>query len=170
MREMKKLGPPHSHLLSAAEGWLGLGNAAEAKAELARLPGRLEKHPEALEVRWAIHAQEQDWIEALRVAGYLIQMAPISPVGWIHQAYALRRVPKGGLESAWNSLFPAMEKFPKNPIIPYNLACYACQLRQPAKARVLLIRAMALGGRDHIKQMALHDSDLQPLWAAIETL
>jgi hypothetical protein len=63
-----------------------------------------------------------------------------------------------------------MEKFPKDPVIPYNLACYACQMQQPDKARVLLTRAMALGGRDHIKRMALSDSDLQPLWKEIETL
>ena len=167
---MKKIGPPHSHSLSAAEGWIGLGNPAEAKAELARLPKRLQNHPEALEIRWAIHALEQDWPQALAAARALLQSAPESPFGWVHQAYSLRRLPDGGLQAAWDALFPAMEKFPKNHIIPYNLACYACQLRQPDKARVLLVRAMGLGGRERIKRMALNDPDLRPLWAEIGTL
>jgi hypothetical protein len=167
---MKKIGPPHSHLLSAAEGWLGLGDTAAAMAELNRLPKRYQKHPDVLDVRWTIHAMEQNWVEALCVAVELIQKAPELPSGWIHQAYALRRVPKAGLQSAWNSLFPCMDRFPKNPIIPYNLACYACQLQKPDQARILLTRAMALGGRDEIKRMALHDDDLQPLWPEIESL
>ena len=167
---MKKIGPPHSHRLAAAEGWIGLGDCAEAKAELDRLPARLQKHPDVLDVRWTILALQHDWAEALRVASVLIEQDPKSPGGWIHQAYALRRAPEAGLQSAWNSLFPAMEKFPKNPIIPYNLACYACQLQQPDQARILLTRAMALGGREQIKQMALKDSDLQPLWTEIASL
>jgi hypothetical protein len=63
-----------------------------------------------------------------------------------------------------------MEQFPKNPIIPYNLACYACQMQKPDQARILLTRALALGKRDEIKRMALSDSDLQPLWSEIEFL
>ena len=167
---MKKLGPPHIHFLSAAEGWLGLGNVAEAKAELARMSRRYLKHPQVLEVRWAIHAQEQDWKEALAAARALIECAPELAFGWVHQAYSLRRVADGGLQPAWDALFPAMEKFPKDPIIPYNLACYACQMQQPAKARILLTRAMALGDPAQIKRMALKDSDLEPIWAEIQTL
>jgi predicted Zn-dependent protease len=167
---MKKIGPPHSHLLSAAEGWMGLGNPAEAKAELARLPKRLQTHPDVLEVRWAVLAQEQDWPQALEVARALLTIAPNQAYGWVHQAYSLRRLADGGLQAAWDALFPAMEKFPKNPIIPYNLACYACQMQQPDKARVLITRAMAIGGRDQIKRMALNDSDLKPIWKEIESL
>lgn len=167
---MKKIVPPHSHLLSAAEGWVGLGDTASASAELDQLPKRFQKHPAVLDVRWTIHAMKEDWAAALCAAVELIRQAPESPAGWIHQAYALRRAPEAGLQSAWNALFPCMELFPKNPIIPYNLACYACQMQKPDQARILLTRALALGKRDEIKRMALSDADLQPLWGEIESL
>jgi hypothetical protein len=168
--EMKKIGPPYSHYLSAAEGWLGLGNPAEAKKEMARLPERIQRHPDSLDILWAIAAYEQNWTLALDIARFHVGTAPETLSGWIHQAYSLRRVKDGGLQAAWDALFPAMGKFPKDSLIPYNLACYACQLRQPGKARVLLVRAMALGGREHIKRMALNDSDLKPLWTQIQKL
>jgi hypothetical protein len=82
----------------------------------------------------------------------------------------VRRVAGGGLQAAWDALFPAMEKFPEDCLVPYNLACYACQLQQPDKARILLKRAMSLGGREHIKRMALNDSDLKPIWKQIDAL
>jgi hypothetical protein len=170
MPKTKEIGPPHSHLLSAAEGWLGLGNPAEAKAELDRLPKRLQKHPEVLERRWAIAEHEQDWTAGLAIAREHVQAAPKSIAGWIHQAYSVRRVAGGGLQAAWDALFPAMEQFPEDCLVPYNLACYACQLQQPDKARILLKRAMSLGGREHIKRMALNDSDLKPIWKQIDAL
>lgn len=167
---MKKIGPPHSHIVAAAEGWLGLGNTAEAKAELARLPGSLFRHPKVLQLMWAVAAGEKDWALALDIARLHQSVAPQSAYGWIHQAYSLRRMDGGGLQAAWDALFPAMEKFPKDCIVPYNLACYACQLQQQAKARILLTRAMALGGREEIKRMALSDSDLKPIWPQISSL
>jgi hypothetical protein len=168
--EMKLIGPPHSHIVSAAEGWLGLDNPTEAKAELDRLPGRLQKHPQVLELRWAIAAYERDWAAGLEIARAHVKAAPELISGWIHQAYSVRRVEGGGLQAAWDALFPAMAKFPEDSLVPYNLACYACQLQQPDKARVLLARAMALGGPGQIKRMALNDSDLKPLWSLIKSL
>ena len=40
------------------------------------------------------------------------------------------------------ALRPAFEKFPKVSVIPYNLACYACQMNKLDEARVWLRRAM----------------------------
>ncbi len=66
----------------------------------------------------------------------------------MHQgACALRRDPDGGLQAPWDALFPAMEKFPDEAIIPYNLACYACQMDKPDKARILFARALAVGDK-----------------------
>ena len=55
-------------------------------------------------------------------------------------------------------------------IIPFNLSCYACQLQQLDAARDWLKRAVAVGGKEKIKQMALKDSDLEPLWDEIRQL
>jgi len=170
MAPMDELTPPQSHFLSAAEGWLELGNVAEARAELARMDESLRDHPQVLEVRWGIFAQEQAWPQALEVARELVRIAPELPTGWLHQAYAVRRAPGGGLEAAWKALFPALAKFPDVAIIPYNLACYACQLQQLDEARELLGRAIETGGKSQIQKIALADSDLQPLWSEIRHL
>src|SRR5579862_7595548 len=124
---MEPLEPPDSFAVSAAEGWLGLGNPAEARAELSRLRSAAQTHPHVLEMRWAICAREADWPAALEIARVLREAAPDEPVSWLHYAYALRRTPEGGLPAAWDALRPALEKFPSEAIVPYNLACYACQ-------------------------------------------
>ena len=167
---MQPLESPHSHFVSAAEGWLELGNVVEARAELAQIDATLQNHPAVLAIRWGILAEEKNWIAALAIARELVVLVPDSPMGWLHQAYAIRRIPEGGLQVAWDCLFSALEKFPKVAVIPYNLACYACQLDQMAKARALLRQAMKIDGKNHIKEMALNDADLKPLWDEIRGL
>jgi predicted Zn-dependent protease len=167
---MHKLEPPDTHCFLAAVGWLELGNPAEARAELAQVSAAQQEHPDVLELRWSISAEEKRWDEALQVAQALVRRAPKRSSGWLHQAYALRRVPNGSIQKAWEALLPAFDKFPKEPTIPFNLSCYACQLRQLDVARGWLNRAVALGGKEKIKQMALKDTDLEPLWAEIRQL
>jgi len=164
---MQPLEPPEIHYLSAAQGWAELGNTAEARAELAHIGAARQIHPDVLEVRWFICAEEQRWEEGLQVARSLIQAVPDRASGWLHQAYALRRVAEGGLKQAWEALLPAFDRFPKEAIIPYNLSCYACQLKDLEAARLWFKRALALGGKEQIKLMALADSDLEPLWTEI---
>ncbi len=106
----------------------------------------------------------------MQVARSLIHAAPERPSGWLHQAYALRRVPDGGLQKAWDALLPAYQKFPKESLICFNLACYACQMGQPDSALVWLRRAAATGGKEQIRAQALADPDLQPLWDQIRRL
>ena len=48
--------------------------------------------------------------DALRVARLLVQKAPKRATGWLHQSYALRRAPEGGLEAAWDALLPAVAR------------------------------------------------------------
>ena len=167
---MQRIEPPESHYVNAAQGWLELGLPGEANAELDLLPDRLQVHPDVLEVRWAIVATQQRWDAALEVATELVQTAPSRPTGWLHRAYALRRAPQGGLKQAWNALLPAADRFPKEALIPYNLSCYACQMRQLDAARVWLKRAFSAGRKEHIKKMALEDPDLEPLWPEIPVL
>jgi predicted Zn-dependent protease len=167
---MKLIEPPDSHFVSAAMGWLGLGNVAEAREELSRVSENQQGHPDVLEVRWCICAEENHWQEGLEVAQSLMQAAPKRASGWLHQAYALRRVPDGGVKKAWHALLPAFDKFPEEPTIAYNLSCYACQMNQLEAARVWFKRAAVIGGKEHMKKMALSDSDLQPLWTEIKEM
>ncbi len=165
---MQPLEPPDTHYFSAAIGWLGLGNVAEAKAELAQLSQAAQKHPEVLEVRWGICAEEKDWQNAVEVARALVEVAPDHSVGWVNRAYALRRVQDGGLQAAWDALLPAADRFPRQAIIPFNLACYACQMQQLETARIWLGRAAEISGKDRIRKMAMLEPDLEPLWEEIK--
>ena len=167
---MHKLGPPDTHYLLAAVGWLELGNPAEARAELAQVSPAQQEHPDVLEVRWSLSAEQRLWEEALQVSQVLLRRVPRRSSAWLHQAYALRRVPDGSVQKAWEALLPAFDKFPKEPTISFNLACYACQMHQLDTARDWLQRAIAIGGKEKIQQMALKDSDLELLWDEIRQL
>ena len=166
----QKLKPPATHHVSAAVGWVELGAPAEARAELAQVAPDLQDHPDVLEVRWVIAAEEKKWEEGLLIAQALLQRAPKRSSGWLHQAYALRRVPGGSVGKAWEALLPAWEKFPKEAVIPYNLSCYACQMNQLDTARLWLKRAADAGSKERIKAMALQDPDLEALWSEIAAL
>ena len=170
MGVMQPLEPPDTHYLNAALGWLELGLRDDARAELEQISSGQQRHPDVLEARWAICANEGRWDAALDVARHLLLRAPDRASGWLHCAYALRRTPDGGLEKAWEALKPAAERFPKEPIIPYNLSCYACQMEQFDEARLWIRRAIKIGGKEQIKPMALADPDLEPLWEEIRQL
>ena len=167
---MHSLEPPDSHHLDAAIGWLGLGRADDARAELDSISPEHQQHPSVLDTRWMICAREQRWNDALEIARSELTAAPDGCAGWLHQAYALRRVPGGGLSRAWDALLPAAEKFPREPVVAYNLSCYACQMQQLDLARHWLHRAIQTGGKEAIKKMALADDDLRPLWKEIREL
>ena len=167
---MQKLEPSDLHRLNAALGWLGLNCPADARAELDSLAPGLQSHPAVLETRWLVCAHERNWPDALAVARAELAAAPQDSAGWLHQAYALRRTPDGGLRQAREALLPAAEKFPREPVIAYNLACYACQLAQLDEAREWLARAVKIGGKEAIQKTAFSDEDLKPLWPEIEIL
>jgi tetratricopeptide (TPR) repeat protein len=167
---MEILGPPDSHHLSAAIGWLQLGNPPEAKVELGRIQPRLALNPDVLEVWWAVHASVKDWSNALEAAEKLVFQDAKRPSGWLHRAYALRRAPQGGLQAAREALRPALDLFPENATVPYNLSCYACQLGDFDQAREWLRQALAVGDRRQMLAMAMADADLEPLWKEIKSL
>jgi len=164
---MQTLDVPDTHHLSFAIGWMELGNTHEAQSELARLTPAAANHPDALEVRWSLAAAEKDWRTAVQLAEKLLELDPKRASGWLHRAYALRRVAGGGLNAAWEALLPAAQKFPKEPTIPYNLACYACQVGKLEEARQWLLRARSVGDCARIKHMALADDDLKPFWSEV---
>jgi hypothetical protein len=60
-----------------------------------------------------------------------------------------------------------LKRFPKNETIPYNLACYECQLGDLEAARDWLRRAMKLKKPEALKEQALEDQDLKPMWPEI---
>ena len=137
---------------------------------LTKLARAMEEHEAAVWARWLLCAHEKNWHDALVVADQELATVPEAAAGWLHRAYALRRVKGGGLAQAWDALLPAAEKFPAEAVVAYNLSCYACQLNELDASRVWLQRAITTGGKNVIKKMALDDDDLKPLWTEIKNL
>ena len=165
------LEAPDIHLVRAAEGWVELGLPDEAELELSQLSPAVREHPAVLDVRWQLHAARREWNLAHEAAELLVSLAPGELAGWIHRAYAARRMGGGGLQKAWDALRPAVELFPEEALVPYNLACYACQLGNLDSGRQWLSRAFETAAkrqlRAHYKTMALADADLAALHAEI---
>lgn len=165
---MEGIGFPDKHYLSAAEGWLELGDSLEAARELRRLSPAAQGHPDVLDIRWRLHAARGQWDSALDVARLVTNVAPDRPSGWIHQSYTLHEMKR--TQEAMQLLLPIVEQFPEEGIIAYNLACYACQLGDIAGAKIWLERASKVKGRLPLKEMAREDPDLVPLLDFIKHL
>ena len=88
--------------------------------------------------------------------------------GWVDRSYSLHELRR--TQEAREALLPALKKFPDASLIPYNLACYACQLGDPVEARHWLRKAIARGEKDEIKLLALNDPDLSALRDEISKL
>src|SRR3954454_23044478 len=85
-------------------------------------------------------------------------------VQWtISLAYATRRA--FSIEIAMEILLSAEAKFPKEAAIPYNLACYYCQLEEIGTAKSYLKKAFAIDL--NWRRAALEDEDLRPLWDSL---
>jgi tetratricopeptide (TPR) repeat protein len=158
---MNPLEPPDTHYLAAAEGWLELGNPVEAGAELDRMRSSSQEHPLALQLRWRIRSATKQWEECVRIATRLIELVPEEPFGWVHRSFSLHELKRTA--EAHAALAPMASKFPNDFVIPYNMACYACQLGKLDEARRWLKQAIAIAGSDTIRQMAKDDPDLRPL-------
>lgn len=165
---MKNIEPPDSFRLSAAAGWIELGNPREAELEMEAISPEWQGHPEVLLVRWELLARAKQWEQALGLAATVRGLDPGRCDGWIKQAYCLHEL--GRTSEAWETLRPAVEEFPDVGVVRYNLACYACRLGQKTEALKLIRQAMKLSGREQIKDMAREDTDLEALRQEIARL
>lgn len=164
---MKPLDTPDIHHVRAAEGWLELGDETEALRELENISPPEKNHPVVLELRFQILAKKGEWDACRVIAGTITRQLPDFAGGWLHLAYATRRAKGGSEQAAFDILQPISAIFPDEPTIPYNLACYVCQLGDLPEARRWLKRAFAIGDKKQMKLMALDDADLKPLWKEI---
>lgn len=151
--------------LLACEGWLDLGSPAEALGELDQIAGEERTHPLVLEHYWRVYGDWGKWERAYEVAERLVATHPDLPVGWLNRAYAARRMKGGTLAVAHELLHPAAERFPEEPVIRYNLACYCAQLGELSEAREWFEAACRIGDARTLREMALADPDLTPLRA-----
>jgi len=167
---MSPLEPPDSHFLNAATGWLMLGNRVEARAEFEQIRAALRKHPPVLEFEWRLLAAEKRWLDAVAAGERLLRVCPDDANAWVHRSYALHELRR--TREAFDLLLRAVRRFPQEIIIPYNLACYTCQLGDLAAARCWLEQALALddGVEEKLRRLraALEDRDLQALWPELQ--
>ena len=82
------------------------------------------------------------------------------PLSW---AYATRRAES--VDAARFILIAAWELHEKEPLIPYNLACYLCQMGKPEIAKYVIRHAFDLDPKMRLR--ALDDEDVKPLWDSI---
>ena len=160
--------PEFSHAdrlhLRSAEGWLELGDWQSANDELESITPLLRAHPDVLKLRVEIYSAAKRWEYAIEVAATLARELPDESFGFLRLAYALHELKR--TKEAWDALLPIADKFPELWVIPYNLACYACQLGNLAEARSWLEQAFKVGDAQELKLEALDDPDLAPLWSA----
>ncbi len=175
IEELARIAPEfqrHPHVLQVqlaisiktALGWLEMGDAQSAVDEVKRIAPQFQKHPQVLRVQLAISTKTARWDVAAEVANALRLAEPKDVNWWVSLAYATRRSPGGGLEAAKLILLDAQKKFPKEPIVPYNIACYCCQLGALERARGYLEKSFKLGNAKELKSMAATDPDLERLW------
>tara|TARA_Y100000588_G_scaffold64126_1_gene63895 strand:+ start:9252 stop:9782 length:531 start_codon:yes stop_codon:yes gene_type:complete len=162
MTKQNFLEPPDTHYLSAAEGWMELGDCSEALVELERISERVRGHFDVMQVRWHVHNRRRDWEICLKIGRAMIEANPELPQGWINHCNALFYLNR--YKEAFDLLSPMLKRFPNDEAIPYNLACYKCQAGDLREAREWLERALEVGDTKRIKKMACTDPDLQPLW------
>ena len=125
-----RLQPPDSFHLSAAEGWLELGDSWAANEELQKIVPELKSHPVVLELRWQILCKEQCWSTCVDMAKVLTLLTPSEPRAWIRLAYSTKHAEDGGLEAAIEVLTRGIVNFPDNPLFCFYLALYSAELNQ----------------------------------------
>lgn len=162
--ELNKLPVEIRWHLQRADGFLDLKMTGQARAELDRIPAELRGAAIFRIIDMRLACEEKDWARAAQIMSVLCEEFPADAGFRIQLAYAKRRAE--GIEVARRILADAAPLFPKVATIPFNLACYECQLGNLDEAMRKLQQAFALDGS--YREAALEDEDLRALWPRLE--
>ena len=165
---MPQFSTSEMHVISAAEGWLGLGDPASAAQELEALPAALQEHATIMRLRWEIFSALRKWEAALEIATRLAKANPEDRHAWVSRSYALHELKR--TEEARQNLLSVLPRFPKDALMRYNLACYECQLGNRDAACERLREAFALPDGEEFRATAMADTDLVTLRPLIKQL
>ena len=146
--------------LTESVGYLELGMLQEAWDALEEIDAEKRYLPPVFKIRLEIYQRMKNYNGMATIARHLISVFPDDCQYWISLAYAQRRYID--LQTAEKTLLEAQKRFPEEATIPFNLACYACQLGRFDEAREKLAKAIRL--EPTFKQAAIEDEDLKPLW------
>ena len=101
----------------------------------------------------------------MEVAETNLKTAPENSIGWIRRSFALHELKR--TREALEKLLPAVEHFPEEMVIRYNVACYECVLGNMSQAKLRLSEAFDLARKKRClaewRLQALADPDLEPL-------
>lgn len=142
--------------LTAAAGYLELGMAADAGAELDAIEPTRRDDWQVLALRVVVYQETAAWEPMRRTSEQLVTVQPEQAQWTLSLAYATRRC--RSLSEARAILLAALERHPEESTIPYNLACYEAQLDHLSAARQWLNTAISMNARH--QEMALADNDL----------
>ena len=166
------LDPLDRRTLEASQGWLELGDHAEADRELDRLSPGAVNHPDVLLLRWHVYHLLGNQSSCLQVAEVLTDIAPAKPEGWVNRGNALFYLKRH--REAYDLLLSVIDQFPQDVAFPYNLACYACALGDLTLGRKWLVRTVTQatrnGSEKQLRQKILNDPDLEALWSELDEI
>jgi predicted Zn-dependent protease len=148
----------------AAQGYLELGMATEALAELALLPEVESRDPDIVELRLHILMQATRWADALKTAEELIRLNAEAIPAYIHGAFALHEL--GRTQEARNLLLKGPSELRKDPTFHYNIGCYEAVLGNKEAALDSLQASFALD--ETYRDFARRDPDLTLVREALE--
>ncbi len=147
----------------AATGFVELQMFDDANEELEKIDAFNRAAPEVLAVRIAIYRGLEKWELMQELAKRLTDFQPHDAQWTISLAYATRRA--DSIDAAKELLLNAEPKFPNEPAIKYNLACYFCQIGDIQKAKNYLRKTFEIDL--NLRIAALEDEDLRPLWNSL---
>jgi len=157
---------PQSHttetqrLLRAADGYLYLGMAEEALAELVAIPAPERNGSAVLLSRIRVLLHMKNWSSAETLSGRGVRLHPDEGEFTVQRAFALHQMKRDG--AAEEALLAAPEWIRRTGILHYNLACYQARLGDLSEARECIDVAIQINAG--IKKNAQLDPDLQALW------
>jgi hypothetical protein len=118
-----------SIIWQAAVGYVELSMFDQANEELEKIDPFNRAAPEVLAVRVATYHGLKKW-DLLQVVAQRLAEFDVQNVDWVvPYAYATRRVES--IEAAKKILLNAEQRFPNEPVIPYNLACHSVRCGTP---------------------------------------
>src|SRR5580698_1949984 len=91
------------------------------------------------------------------------RILPEDAESWINLAVTTGRKTRGSIDEAKRILLVAAVKFPREYLIPYNLACYCAQLGELKESAQWFKKAILIDDKA-VQKIALDDPDLKPLW------
>ena len=143
----------------SAVGYANLGMYADALAELENLSPQMVGDDGVQEFKLRLLERACRWQDAAGLAARLATSHPDESRWFIAWAFAKRR--SDSIETASKILTDAAHLHPKDPLIQFNLGCYAAQRGDLTTAQTYVRRAIEL---DHdLEKLAHQDPDLEPL-------